>query len=181
MTDTTWQRGCVQVYTGNGKGKTTAAVGLAVRAAGAGLRVYFTQFCKGQETGERIAFERFPDLITWSHSGSRSFIMGPPTPDDIAQARETLAGLREALVSGEYSLVIADEFNVAVDLWLVSVAEALELLDARPEGIELVLTGRNAAPEVVERADLVTEMLAIKHPYQACVKARRPASSASGE
>lgn len=173
MSDTTWQRGCVQVYTGDGKGKTTAAVGLAIRAAGAGLRVYFTQFCKGQDTGERVAFERFPDLITWSHSGSRAFIMGPPTPEDRAQAQETLAALREALTSGEYHIVIADEFNVATDLGLVSVAEAEALLDARPEGVELVLTGRRAAPEIIQRADLVTEMLAVKHPYQSGLQARR--------
>lgn len=173
MTDSAWQRGCVQVYTGDGKGKTTAAVGLAVRAAGAGLRVYFTQFCKGQDTGERVAFERFADLITWSHSGSRAFIMGPPSPDDFAQAQETLAALREALLSGEYRVVIADEFNVATDLGLVSVAEAEALLDARPEGVELVLTGRNAASEVLQRADLVTELCAAKHPYGAGVTARR--------
>lgn len=173
MTDTARQRGCVQVYTGDGKGKTTAAVGLAIRAAGAGLRVYFTQFCKGQDTGERAAFERFPELITWSHSGSCSFIMGPPTPEDRAQAQATLAALREALVSGEYDVVIADEFSVATDLGLVSLAEAVALLDARPEGVELVLTGRRAASEVLERADLVTEMVARKHHYQSGVQARR--------
>lgn len=173
MPNSTWQHGCLQVYTGDGKGKTTAAVGLAVRAAGNGLRVYFTQFCKGQDTGERAAFERFSDLITWSHSGSRGFIMGPPTAEDRAQAQANLAALRVALVSGEYAVVIADEFNVAVDLGLVSVAEAVALLEARPETVELILTGRNAAAEIIEQADLVTVLQAAKHPYQKGLKARR--------
>ena len=168
-----WKRGYVQVYTGDGKGKTTAALGLALRAAGAGLPVYFTQFCKGRESSEHEALRRFSDLITFSHSGSDALIVGPPTTEDIAQAQENLLALRHALTSGKYRVVIADELNVAVDLGLVSVAEALELIEARPESVELVLTGRNAPPEVVMRADLVTEMLAVKHPYREGVKARK--------
>ena len=173
MNDTKWQHGYVQVYTGDGKGKTTAALGLAMRAAGAGLRVYFTQFCKGRGTSEHEAFARFGDLITWSQSGSTAFIMGKPTVDDIAQAQDNLRDLRAALVSGEYRVVIADELNVAVDLGLVTVAEALELIEARRGNVELVLTGRNACAEIILRADLVTEMLAIKHPYREGVKARK--------
>jgi cob(I)alamin adenosyltransferase len=168
-----WSRGYVQVYTGDGKGKTTAALGLALRAAGAGLKVYFTQFCKGRDSSEHAALQRVTDLITWSHSGSTSFIMEKPTPEDIAQAEENLRALRKALVSGDYRLVIADELNVAVDLGLVTVDQALELIEARPENVELVLTGRNAPPEIVMRADLVTEMLAVKHPYREGVQARR--------
>lgn len=168
-----WKRGYVQVYTGDGKGKTTAALGLALRAAGAGLPVYLTQFCKGQDSSEHEALKRFSDLITFSHSGSRSFIMAAPTTEDIAQAQENLVALQHALISGNYRLVIADELNVAVDLGLVTVDEALELIEARPEHVELVLTGRNAPPEIVMRADLVTEMLAVKHPYREGVKARK--------
>jgi cob(I)alamin adenosyltransferase len=171
-TDATWQRGYVQVYTGDGKGKTTAALGLAMRAAGAGLRVYFTQFCKGQDAAEHEALKRLPE-ITWGHSGSKSFILGSPTTEDLARASENLAALRQALVCGEYRVVIADELNVAVDLGLISLADALALLENRPEHVELVLTGRNAPPEIVQRADLVTEMLAVKHPYQEGVRARR--------
>lgn len=173
MSSEAWSHGYVQVYTGEGKGKTTAALGLAVRAAGAGLRVYFTQFCKGRDSSEHGALQRLSALITWSHSGSSSFIMDKPTPDDIAQATENLKALREALVSGDYRVVIADEFNVAIDLGLITVDQALELIEARPENVELVLTGRNAPPEIVIRADLVTEMLAVKHPYHGGVKARR--------
>lgn len=168
-----WQRGCLQVYTGAGKGKTTAALGLAIRAAGAGLRVFFCQFCKGREVSEHVALERFPEFIDVRQSGSIQFITSGPTPADIAAARQMLAELRQALVSGQYKVVIADELNVALALGLVTLEQVLGLIAARPPDVELLLTGRDAHPEVMAVADLVTEMLAIKHPYETGVKARR--------
>lgn len=166
------EQGCVQVYTGDGKGKTTAALGLALRAAGAGLRVFFGQFCKGRDVSEHAALERFADLITVSHAGSCGFVTGEPSEEDCAAARQMLAAVREAMLSGQYDVVIADELNVALDLGLVKLVEVLALLKDRPLQVELVLTGRKAHPAVRKLADLVTEMRAVKHPYQAGVKAR---------
>jgi cob(I)alamin adenosyltransferase len=157
--------GQVQVYTGDGKGKTTAALGLALRAAGAGLRVFFGQFCKGRNVSEHAGLQRFEDLITLRQSGACNFIQGKPSAADIGAAQEMLAELRVALSSGRFEVVIADELNVALDLDLISLSQVLDLLAARPANVELVLTGRHAPPELMARADLVTEMLALKHPY----------------
>jgi len=167
------QIGQLQVYTGEGKGKTTAALGLALRAAGAGLRVFFGQFCKGREVAEHAGLALLGDCVTVSHTGSCAFITGEPSEADYAAAEAMLAELSAAMQSGDYDVVIADEFNVALDLGLITLPQAQTLLDARPATVELVLTGRNAAPEVVQRADLVTEMLALKHPYDEGLKARR--------
>ncbi len=165
--------GQVQVYTGDGKGKTTAALGLALRAAGAGLRVFFGQFCKGREVAEHAGLALLGDRVTIRHTGSRAFITGPPTADDVAAARDMLAELRDALEGGEYDVVVADELSVALDLGLVTLDQVHELLDARPPQVELVITGRNAPPELIQRADLVTEMLPLKHPYDEGLQARR--------
>jgi cob(I)alamin adenosyltransferase len=165
--------GQVQVYTGDGKGKTTAALGLALRAAGAGLRVFFSQFCKGREVAEHAGLALLGERVTVRHTGSCSFITGAPTAADRDAAQAMLAELRDALQGGAYDVVIADELNVALDLGLVSLAQLDELLDARPAAVELVITGRNAPPELVQRADLVTEMLALKHPYDEGLAARR--------
>lgn len=167
------ERGQVQVYTGDGKGKTTAALGLTVRAAGAGLRVFFGQFCKGRSVGEHEGLRRLGEQVTVSNTGALSFITGEPTTADRAAAAEMLRQLREALEGGEYDVVVADELNVAVDLGLVSEGELLGLLDLRPPQVELVITGRNALPELMSRADLVTEMLALKHPYQEGLDGRK--------
>jgi len=165
--------GQVQVYTGDGKGKTTAALGLALRAAGAGLRVLFGQFCKGRDVAEHAGLARLGDRVTARHTGSCSFITGAPTAADVAAAQAMLAELRTALQSGAYDVVVADELNVALDLNLVALAQVHDLLDARPPQVELVLTGRHAPPEIIARADLVTEMLALKHPYDEGLEARR--------
>jgi cob(I)alamin adenosyltransferase len=165
--------GQVQVYTGDGEGKTTAALGLALRAAGAGLRVFFGQFCKGREVSEHAGLALLGDRVTVRHTGACTFIQGPPSASDLAAAREMLAALMAALQSGEYDVVIADELNVALDLGLVTLAELDDLLAARPDSVELVITGRNAPPELMQRADLVTEMLALKHPYDTGLPARR--------
>jgi len=166
-------RGFIQIYTGDGKGKTTAALGLALRAAGAGLKVFIAQLIKGKEYSEHRALEKLGDLITIRQYGRGCFIYGKPGDED---AQSAAAGLREAkdcMVSGTYDLVILDEANVAVHLGLFSIGELLEVMDAKPEHVELVITGRDAHPRVLERADLVTEMHAVKHYYSRGIKARR--------
>jgi cob(I)alamin adenosyltransferase len=168
-----WQRGCVQVYTGDGKGKTTAALGLALRAAGAGLHVFIAQFIKGVHSSELDALERYSDLITIRQYGCGRFIHGEPEPEDIEAAEKGLTEARAALASGDYDVVILDEANVAVHFGLFGAADLLALLDARPERVELVITGRKALAELIKRADLVTEMREVKHYYAQGITARR--------
>jgi len=163
----------VQVYTGEGKGKTTAAFGLALRAAGAGLKVFIAQFVKGAHYSELDALARFADLITIRQYGQACFIHGPPQAKDVEAAREGLLESRRALLSGEYAVVILDEANVATHFGLFSVESLLELIAARPAGVELVITGRRADPRVIERADLVTEMREVKHYYTRGVGGRK--------
>ncbi len=165
-------KGYVQVYTGDGKGKTTAALGLALRAAGAGLRVYIGQFIKSAEYNEIKALKHFTGQITLEQFGRGCFIRGNPSPADIDVAREALAAIRSALASGIYDVVIADEANVAFACRLVGADDLVALIDHRPEQVELVLTGRGAPPEVIDRADLVSEIKAVKHYYQRGVTAR---------
>jgi cob(I)alamin adenosyltransferase len=162
----------VQVYTGGGKGKTTAALGLALRAAGAGLKVFVAQFVKGMSYSELEALKKLSDLITVRQYGRRCFIREEPDEQDVAVARRGLDEVRHVLGSGDYRVVILDEANIATHFGLFSVGELLDLIDAKPEGVELVLTGRNADPRVIERADLVTEMREVKHYYRRGVEAR---------
>lgn len=164
--------GYVHVYTGNGKGKTTAALGLAIRAAGAGWKVFFAQFAKGMATSEQAALARFDDRITIRQFGQAHFIRHEPDAADCDLAARGLAECRTAIISGEYRLVILDEANLGPVLGLFPVEELLDLIDVRPEGVELVLTGRDADYRVLERADLVTEMQEIKHYYRRGVLAR---------
>ena len=166
-------QGFVQVYTGDGKGKTTAALGLALRAAGAGLRVYFGQFIKNADYSEIKALARFADCITVRQFGRGCFLLTEPAPEDRAAARRALEGLSEALTSGDYDLVIADEANVAVTLGLIEANDLVSLIDRRPEQVELVLTGRGAPEAVLARADLVTEMRCVRHYYDRGVLARQ--------
>jgi cob(I)alamin adenosyltransferase len=168
------ERGFIQVYTGLGKGKTTAALGLALRAAGQGLKVYIIQFMKGwPDYGELVSVEKLPN-ITLRQFGRPEFVnKNNPDPEDIRQAHRALEHARQIMLNGQYDIVILDEINVALDFGLIGLAEVLSLLDARPEKVELVLTGRYAHPEVVKRADLVTEMLDIKHPYTEGVMGRK--------
>jgi cob(I)alamin adenosyltransferase len=161
--------GLVQVYTGEGKGKTTAAFGLALRAAGRGLRVKVIQFLKGRESGEVIAARRLG--IEVAQFGGPGWVdLKNPAPSEHERAAQALAAAREAL--GAVDLLVLDEANVALAAGLLQVEEVLELLEGRPQGVEVVLTGRRAPVELVARADLVTEMLAIKHPYAEGVSAR---------
>jgi len=164
--------GYVHVYTGDGKGKTTAALGLALRAAGAQWKVFIAQFVKGTAGSELAALGRFDELITVRQFGRSQFVCGKPQEADLQAARQGLAECAVAIASGDYSLVILDEANVAVKLGLFPVDDLLALIDGRPDGVELVLTGRNAHARLVQRADLVTEMLNIKHYYNHGVAGR---------
>lgn len=164
--------GYVHVYTGDGKGKTTAALGLALRAAGAGWSVFLGQFLKGMTSSELESLGRFADQITVRRYGRSDFVDRVPKDSDRDLARRGLAECREALASGRYALVILDEANVAAAMHLVAMDELLDLIDARPASVELVLTGRWADPRVIARADLVTEMREVKHYYRQGVAAR---------
>ena len=170
----TLERGLIQVYTGPGKGKTTAALGLAFRAAGQDLKVHIIQFMKGwSDYGELVSVEKLPN-ITLQQFGRPEFVdKDKPDPEDIRQAHLALDHARQIVTGGQHDIVILDEINVAVDFKLIGLADVLGLLDARPEKVELVLTGRRAHPEVVKLADLVTEMLDIKHPYTEGVMGRK--------
>lgn len=165
-------KGYTQVYTGDGKCKTTAALGLIVRAVGAGLRVYLGQFIKGAEYSEiKLLRARFPE-VTLEQYGAGRFIRNRPSPEDILAGREGLARLRAALCSGSYDIVIADEANTAMAVGLFTEQELLDLLADKPDSVELILTGRGAGARVRERADLVTEMKCIKHYFDAGVAGR---------
>lgn len=162
----------VHVYTGEGKGKTTAALGLAIRAAGAGHKVFLAQFVKGGRYSELNALQRFDDLITVEQFGLGRFINGNPSEADVMAARKGLKKMKNIVISGEYKVVILDEANIAVNYNLFSTEELIDLIDCRAEETELIITGRKASPEILERADLVTEMKAVKHYYKEGVKAR---------
>jgi cob(I)alamin adenosyltransferase len=166
--------GYVQVYTGNGKGKTTAALGLAFRAAGRGLRTYIAQFLKGQPSGELEAAKKLAPLIRIEQFGREGFVTvkDGPHDEDISRAGAGLAQAREAMLSGDYRIVVLDEVNTAVHFGLLPEADVLDLIDRRPAPVELVLTGRYAPASFIERADLVTEMTAIKHYFEKGVKSR---------
>jgi cob(I)alamin adenosyltransferase len=165
-------KGYIQVYTGNGKGKTTAALGLALRAAGAGLKVYIAQFIKMGEYSEIKALERFKDLITVEQFGKGRFIKGVPSDSDIEAAQMGIRAVKMILSSSQYQVVILEEANVAVKLGLLTVDEIVEVMAEKPENVEIVVTGRSADPRVIEIADLVTEMKEIKHYFHKGVAAR---------
>ncbi|MCX5860713.1 MAG: cob(I)yrinic acid a,c-diamide adenosyltransferase [Deltaproteobacteria bacterium] len=162
--------GSIQVYTGEGKGKTTAALGLAWRAIGRGLKVFMVQFLKAPETsGEQFAAEAFAPMLTIKPMGRKGFGCEPL---DAIMAERGLEEARNAMLSGEYGIVILDEINIAVHLGLVEPQTVLELMDAKPENVELVLTGRYAHPKVIERADCVLEVKKIKHHFDKGVEGR---------
>jgi cob(I)alamin adenosyltransferase len=167
-------RGLVQVYTGNGKGKTTASLGLVFRALGHGFRVHVMQFMKGQTVyGELESAKRFSDSLTIEQVGSPRFVkQGKQTGADREMARQAFARAQTLLASGDYDLVVLDELNCAVDFELVEMDAVKEMIRTKPLHTELVLTGRNAHPDIIELADLVTEMREIKHYYHTGQPAR---------
>jgi cob(I)alamin adenosyltransferase len=166
-------RGLVQVFTGDGKGKTSAAIGAVIRALGHGLKVYIAFFMKGAHpSGEFHILSQIPS-VTMASFGSGGLVdPGHIKAEEIRGAEKALAAAREAMLSGNYDLVVLDEVNVAVAFGLISVDEVLKLIEDKPEKVELILTGRRADTRLVQAADLVTECLKIKHPYDMGVAAR---------
>ncbi|MEK7821520.1 MAG: cob(I)yrinic acid a,c-diamide adenosyltransferase [Planctomycetota bacterium] len=166
------RRGTVQVYTGEGKGKTTAALGQALRAVGHGWKVLVIQFLKARQgVGETSAAKNIPNLHILQF-GSGHFVCNKPTQEDHALAQQAWQTARESTLSGRYDMVILDEINVAIHYKMIAVQEVLKLVEERPPHVELILTGRYAHPGLLEVADLVSEVKAVKHPYTSGVKAR---------
>jgi len=160
-------QGYIHVYTGNGKGKTTAALGLALRAIGHGHTVYIGQFMKGVAYGEIAGCDFFGDRLVIERYGEDSFVHpDAPRPEDLARAEEGFARVRQAMLSNRYQLVVLDEINVTVAFGLLHESNVLALLDEKPYGVELVLTGIRAPESFIARADLVTEMREVKHYYR---------------
>ncbi len=169
------EKGYIQVYTGNGKGKTTAALGLAIRAAASGMNVYIGQFIKGMHYSELDILEKcryLGDHIKLKQYGKDCFIHNKPTEEDVRMALEGVKDLKSAMESGVYDVVIADEINIAVYFKLFSEDTLLDLMRSKPDKVELIITGRKATEKVIEQADLVTEMKEIKHYYTKGVQAR---------
>lgn len=168
------EKGLVQVYTGDGKGKTSAAFGLALRAIGRGLQVYIIQFIKGGfDYGELYIIDKLPNLKLKAFGRGRFVTRQPPEKVDVEFAEEAFQLAVEAVKSGDYDMVILDEINVALHLKLISLKKVLELIKNKPKHVELVLTGRYAPNEIIEIADLVTEMREVKHPYRKGCQARK--------
>ena len=165
-------KGYVQVYTGDGKGKTTAALGLVLRAAGAGLKVFIAQFIKMGDFSEVKSLERFSDLVRLEQFGRGRLGKKQPPPESVAAARKGIERVKQVMASGEYAIVILEEANVAVSKGLFSVEDLIDLIEKKPAAMELIITGRNADPRIIERADLVTQMTKIKHYFQKGVRAR---------
>lgn len=165
--------GLVIVITGNGKGKTTAAFGQALRAAGQGLKVFIVQFMKGRRYGEYKAAKKYLPDITVILSGLDSFVMRDnPAAIDIELAQKGLEKAKKAINSGKYNMVILDEINVALDFKLIDIKEVIELIKNKPANLDLILTGRYAPGEIIKLADTVSEVKEIKHHYNAGIKNR---------
>ena len=168
-------KGYVQVYTGSGKGKTTAALGLAFRAMGCGLKTYIGQFMKGQKYSELNAVKMVSNFITIEQYGKKNFTYAKntPEPENVEMARTGLVKARIAMFSGKYNIVILDEINTAHFFHLITVDEILKLIADKPDGVELVFTGRYAPKELIDNADLVTEMVEVKHYYKKGMVSRK--------
>jgi cob(I)alamin adenosyltransferase len=166
------KQGFVQVYTGNGKGKTTAAIGLAIRAAGAGLKVYFCQFLKGKPSSEIEILKKINSHISIHRSGSKNFVI-VPEKCDIECAQKCFQRVTRIIKKGEYDVVILDEINNAMAINLINSNELVNVILSKPKHVEIVLTGRNITKKIIKIADLVTEMKEIKHYYFKGIRARK--------
>jgi cob(I)alamin adenosyltransferase len=162
----------IQVYTGGGKGKTTAALGLALRAAGAGKKVLVCQFLKGRYCCELASLKKFKNIRV-ERFGRRCLIRKKPAEKDVALAKKALASAGEAVAGGRCDVLILDELNVALSLGILKLEEALGFIRSVPANIELIITGRNAPAEIIKIADLVSEIKEVKHYYRNGVKARK--------
>ncbi len=166
-------KGYFQIYTGDGKGKTTAALGLALRATGADFSVYIAQFIKKGDYSEIKALKRLSDNVLVEQFGEGRFIKGKPDPEDVIAAQKGISRVKEMMASGKYQVIIMDEANVAESIGLIPLSALIEIIETKPKDMELVMTGRSANPELIQRADLVTEMREVKHYYHDGVPARR--------
>ena len=162
----------IQVYTGNGKGKTTAALGLAIRAAGAGLKVFIIQFVKGRYYNELKILKSIKNIKIEQY-GKSCFIKKNPDKTDIALAKRGLERAKEIISKRIYNLVILDEINIALSLKLLKLKDVVELIENAPRKMELIFTGRYAHPKVLKTADLISEIKERKHYYRKGIKARR--------
>ncbi|MGC8601677.1 MAG: cob(I)yrinic acid a,c-diamide adenosyltransferase [Thermoprotei archaeon] len=186
--------GLVEVYTGNGKGKTTAALGLAMRAIGHGNRVLFAQFMKKGKFGEHMAGRALQPNLLFMQFGKPQFLVkrseltdekkralgnpvvyddGHPPQEYVQIIREGFEEVRAEVLSGRWDLVVLDEVNVAIHMGLLDKSDVLKLIKEKPKGVELVLTGRYADPDVMAAADLVTDMVEVKHPFQKGIRGRK--------
>ena len=167
------QKGYIQIYTGNGKGKTTAAFGLALRASAYGKKIFIGQFVKGMKYGELDSIKKFSDTITLKQFGRDCFIHNDPGSEDIRIAREGWEEVNMVLSENKIDILILDEIGIAIHYKLISTEEVAEFIGKKPAEMELILTGRNMPKELFELADLVTEMKEIKHYYTKDVPARK--------
>lgn len=168
------EKGLVQVYTGNGKGKTSAAFGAALRAVGRGFKVYVIQFIKGGfDYGELYSVKHLPNLKLTAFGRGRFITEPQPPEEDVKLAHDAFELAQKVVNSGEYDMVVLDEINVALHLKMISIDDVLRLITEKPKYVELILTGRSAPTQVVEIADLVTEMKEIKHPYARGIPKRK--------
>ncbi len=168
------KKGLLLVFTGNGKGKTTSAIGLSIRAAGNNMPICFIQFIKGSwKYGELDALKRFDDLIDFHVMGRGFTWKSDDLEKDKALARCGWEKAKEAISSGKYKMVVLDEFTYLLKYGMLEKEEVLQVLKNKPEDVHLVITGRDALPEIIDAADLVTEMQAVKHPYKSGIKAQK--------
>ena len=169
------QQGFVQIYTGNGKGKSTAAIGQAVRAAGFGLKSYIVQFMKEYPYNELISLKNLSELITIEQFCGDEFVYKKELPgeDELVKARKGISTAKKNMLSGDYDLIILDEAIVAIYFKLIQVKDLIDFIKSKPDNVELILTGRYCPEEIIELADLVTEMKEVKHYYKKGILARK--------
>ena len=169
------QNGFIQIYTGNGKGKSTAAIGQAIRAAGFGLKSYIAQFMKEYPYSELMSLKHLSEWINVEQFGGDAFVYKKELPgeEELGKARKGLAAAKEKMLSGDYDLIILDEAIVAIYFKLIKTSDLVELIKSKPENVELILTGRYCPEELIDLADLVTEMKEVKHYYQKGITSRR--------
>ncbi len=165
-------KGYIQIYTGDGKGKTTAALGLAIRTVGAGGKVFIGQFLKSGNYSEMRALKRFIPQITVEHYGLGRFVKGHPAMEDIEAGIKGYKRVAQIIKKGEYDLVILDEGNIAVKYNIFSEKDMLDIFEQKPDHMEIVVTGRGATQAIIDKADMVVEMKAVKHYFDKGVKAR---------
>ena len=165
-------QGYIQIYTGNGKGKTTAAIGLAIRAAGHNKHCFIGQFMKGREYGEIKTLRKIPQIEIEQFGISKCITKEEVTEEYKKKSKKALQKCVSKMLSGKYEIIVLDEINVAVWFGLITEKDVLDLIEKKPENVELILTGRYAPESIIEKADLVTEMKNIKHYYDKGVNAR---------